>query len=134
MKNHAQNMVEKLFPDPFLKNQNRAFLWINILKFYIFCFKCLPCWVLSKVIETKLLTICFYFTWSFYKKTKRGLELVSLPHFLNDFWRKTLLLLYSIAWPNFNVWLPLLREISRFFHMTRMSRQKFKDLENEKSF
>ena len=24
LKNHAQNEVEKLLPDPFLKNQNRA--------------------------------------------------------------------------------------------------------------
>ena len=41
------------------------------------------------------------------KKKNRGLELVSLPHFLHDFQRKIFLLLYSIAWPNFNVWLPL---------------------------
>ena len=37
-KNHTQNVVEKLFPDTFLKNQNLADLWINILKFYVFCF------------------------------------------------------------------------------------------------
>ena len=24
------------------KNQNLAYLWMNILKFYIFCFHCLP--------------------------------------------------------------------------------------------
>ena len=35
----------------------------------------------------------------------------SLPHFLHDFWKKMLLLLYSINWPNFIVWSPLLREI-----------------------
>ena len=29
-------MIEKLFPEPFLKNQNWAYLWINILKFDIF--------------------------------------------------------------------------------------------------
>ena len=34
MKNHAQNVVEKLFPDPFLINKNWACLWINILKFH----------------------------------------------------------------------------------------------------
>ena len=38
MKNHTQSLAEKLFPDPFLKIQNWAYLWINILKFYIFCF------------------------------------------------------------------------------------------------
>ena len=31
-------MVEKLFPDPFLKNQNSACLWINSLTFYRVCF------------------------------------------------------------------------------------------------
>ena len=31
-------MVEKLVTDPFLKNQNWAYLWINSLKFYTVCF------------------------------------------------------------------------------------------------
>ena len=31
-KNHTQNMVEKLFTDPFLKTQNWAYLCINSLK------------------------------------------------------------------------------------------------------
>ena len=39
------------------------------------------------------------------------MELVSLPHFLHNFWRKIFLLLDSIIWPNFKVWLPLLCEI-----------------------
>ena len=47
---------------------------------------------------------------SFLKKTKTGQEVVSLPHFLNDFWRKIFILLYSINWPNFIIWLPLLRK------------------------
>ena len=46
-----------------------------------------------------------------FKKTKRGLELISLPLFLYVFWRKIFILLYSIAWPNFIIWLVLLREI-----------------------
>ena len=33
-------MVEKLFPDPFLKNQNWAYLWINSPKKYTTCFYC----------------------------------------------------------------------------------------------
>ena len=40
-----------------------------------------------------------------------GLELVSLPHFLHDFWRKIFPLLFSITWPNFIFWLALLSEI-----------------------
>ena len=38
LKNQTQNVVEKLFPDPFLKNQNWDYLWINSLKFYAICF------------------------------------------------------------------------------------------------
>ena len=45
-----------------------------------------------------------------FQKIKRGLELVSLPHFPHNFWRKIFLLLYSINLPNFIVWLPLLCE------------------------
>ena len=33
LRNHTQNVVEKLFPDPFLKNKNSANLWINRLEF-----------------------------------------------------------------------------------------------------
>ena len=42
---------------------------------------------------------------------KKSLELVSLPDFLHDFWRKIVLLLYFINWPNVIAWLPLFREI-----------------------
>ena len=38
MKNHTKNVVEKLFPDPFLKKEKGAYLWINNLKFYTVCF------------------------------------------------------------------------------------------------
>ena len=33
LKNHTQNVKQKLFPDPYLKNQNCAYLWINSVKF-----------------------------------------------------------------------------------------------------
>ena len=39
-KNHTQNVLEKLFPDPFLKNQNRTYLRIDSPKFYTVCFHC----------------------------------------------------------------------------------------------
>ena len=48
---------------------------------------------------------------SFFLNIKTGLELVSLPHFLHNFWRKIFFLLYSINWPHFIAWLPLLCEI-----------------------
>ena len=31
----CKNVVKKLFPDSFLKTQNWAYIWINILKFYV---------------------------------------------------------------------------------------------------
>ena len=89
--------------------------------------------------------------WNF-EKTKKDLKLVSLPHFLHGFWRNLFLLLYSVTWQNFIVYLPLLREtldsrciaivcepscdvinfevnrvflIKPFFYMTKKSRQKF---------
>ena len=34
-------------------------------------------------------------------KIKRGLRLVSLPHFLHNFWRKVFLLLYFINWQRY---------------------------------
>ena len=68
LKNHSQNMVEKLVPDPFLKNQNWAYLWINSLKFYRVCFYCMASWGLLKHIEIKLQTTCFHLILSFFKK------------------------------------------------------------------
>ena len=46
-----------------------------------------------------------------FEKTKSGLELVFLPHFLHNFLIKVFLLRCSINWPNFILWLPLIREI-----------------------
>ena len=40
-KNHTQNVVDKLFPDPFLKNKNWSYLWMNSLTFYRVCFYCI---------------------------------------------------------------------------------------------
>ena len=53
-------VVEKLFSDPFIKNHYWAYLWVNSLKYYTVCFGCMPSWRLSKYIETKLQTTCFY--------------------------------------------------------------------------
>ena len=46
-----------------------------------------------------------------FQKTKRGLELVPLPHSLYDFQRKIFFLLYSINWPNFMLPLSLILQI-----------------------
>ena len=42
---------------------------------------------------------------------KKDLGLVFPSHFVYDFSRKIFFVSYSINWPNFNVWLPLLLEI-----------------------
>ena len=102
LKNHTQNVVEKLVPDHFLKNQNWAYLWINSLKFWVVYFYCVPNWGLSKYIEIKFQTTCFYLLQSFFKNK---------IHFVQTFLRKIFLLLYSIDWPNFIICLFLLREI-----------------------
>ena len=46
-----------------------------------------------------------------FHKTKIGLELVPLLHFLHHFRIKIFLLLYSITWTNFDIWLPLFLQI-----------------------
>ena len=72
MKNHGQCMVEKLFPSPFLKNQNWAYLWINILKFYIFCFNCLSSWDYRKWLKLSCRPFAFTSYKAFLKNKKRS--------------------------------------------------------------
>ena len=82
-----------------------------VWKFIQFVFIVCPSQGLPKYFDTKkVLTICFYLI-KLFQETKSGLELVSLPHFLHDFWRKMFLALYSINWSNFIEWLSLLLEI-----------------------
>ena len=87
------NVVEKLFQDPFLKDQNWAYLWINSLNFCTVCFYCMLSWGLSKYIETKLQTTCFA-SYKSLLKTKRGLELVSPFHLLHNVWINNLFYLF----------------------------------------
>ena len=91
---------------------------------------------------------------------KKGLGIVSPPHFMCDFSRKTLLKLYSINLTKFycliaftswdigqymycncllccdvvNFEINLIFLIKPFSYMNKKSREKFKYLENEKSF
>ena len=52
---------------PFLKNENWVYLWVNNLKSYTVCFYFMPSLWLSKHIETKLQTTCFYLILSFFE-------------------------------------------------------------------
>ena len=42
---------------------------------------------------------------------EKSLGILSSPYFVHDFSRKMFLMLYSLKWPNFTAWLPLLYEI-----------------------
>ena len=90
LKNHTQNVAEKLFPDPFLKIRIEC-LWIYHLKFSTVCFYCMLILGLSKYSKNKE-TSCFYVIKSFFKKQKSGLEVVSLPQFLHGFLKKNIYL------------------------------------------
>ena len=72
LKNHTQNVIEILFPDPFLKSQNLAYIWINILKFHKACFYGMPTWRLSEQTETKLQTSYLYLYKAFLRNKRSG--------------------------------------------------------------
>ena len=73
LKNHSQNVMEKLFPDSLLKNQNGTYLWISNLKFHIVYCYYMPNGRLSNYIETKLQATCSYLAKIF--KTRSGTSL-----------------------------------------------------------
>ena len=77
LKNHVENVVEELFPDSLLENQNWAYLWIICLKFYTVCFYCVPSWGLAKYFKTKLQTTYLTSFEAFFFKKKRFVT--SLP-------------------------------------------------------
>ena len=93
LKNHTENVVEKLVLGPFIKHQNWAYLLYVQLE-------------VSQNILKLVLTTCFYLMHSFLRKLKRS-GTVSLPHFLHDFWRKIFFMLYFTNWLNlipFTAW------------------------------
>ena len=110
MKNHTRNVVEKLFPDSFLKIKTWAYLWINSPKFYTICFYCMQSYHLL------LPHIKFFKKPHFFRKiflllcsTNRsnlllGCHYLLLPHIKffkkPHFFRKMFLLLCSTNWSN----------------------------------
>ena len=99
---YTQNVVEKPFPDTLLNRQNWEYLWIN-----------------SLTIADHLLLPHI----KLFKKTNIGLG-VSLPHFLQDFWRKMFVWLYSINWSNFIVWFFYFMRYWDIWVLTRLCRHK----------
>ena len=147
---------------PFLKNQNWAYLWIYILNFIYFVSIVFQVEDYQKWLKLSYRPFAFTSYKTFLKKTKRGLELVYLPHFLRDFRRKKYYCCYILLPDQISMsgclhfvryWaicilylfvnqdvtskilkLSLSLQLGRFFYMTKMSRQNFKYLENGKSF
>ena len=143
MENHTQNAVETLFPDPFLKNQNWAYICINS----------------RNTLKLNCGKLAFTFCKAFLKnKMRSGTSLP--PSFSVWFLKKNICLEY---WPdqislsgclyfvrycalcvmylliNLAVKSWILKSIlsfksSRFFYIPKKSPQKFKYLENEESF
>ena len=68
MKDHTQNVVEKLVPDPFLKTQIWAYLSINSQKFYTICFYCMTSFCM--IFEEKYLSCYILVTEKYYVKSK----------------------------------------------------------------
>ena len=104
--------LEKSSPNSFYKNQNWAYRWINVLKCYKFC-----CYDMSKS-SSFYVSKCPRVDYLllphmklFFFLNKGGLGVVSLSHFLYDFWREIFLILFAIKWLNLIAWLPLLVEI-----------------------
>ena len=63
-------MVEKLVSGPPQKTKIEHISGETVQRFVQFVFIVFPAQRLSKCIETKLPTTCFYFIWSFFRKQK----------------------------------------------------------------
>ena len=85
-----------------LVNKNWAYRLISSLNLYTICFGIYAkLWIILKL-NYRPLNFTSYK--AFLKNIKKGVELVSLPYFLYDFWKNMFLLLYFINWPNFIIW------------------------------
>ena len=80
-----------------------SYLWINVLKFDTVCFYCMPIEGYWNILKLSCKPLDFTSDKAFLKSKKRSGT--------TQFWRKIFLLLYSINWPNFIVWLSLFCEI-----------------------
>ena len=108
LKINAQNLVEKLYLYPFLKNQSWAYLWINILSFVQFVF---IVWQVEGFRNILKLS-CRPLPFTLYKVSLENKDVCYFAASLSAwFLKKIFLLLYSINWPKFIVWSPLLHEI-----------------------
>ena len=111
LKDHTQNVTEKLFPDPFLKNRNWVYLLINSrIVLYRFFFIVCKFKVYWNIVKASCRPFAFTLHNAFLKTEKRS-GTCHFDLFSAWFWSKIFFLLYSINWPNLLVWLPLIWEI-----------------------
>ena len=103
-------MADNLFPDPFLKNQNWVYLWINSLKVLYSFFLFHANLRAIEIQGNRAADHLHLHLYNTFLKNKKRSGIVSLSDFLHAFWRKMFLLLYSIKWPSFSVWLHLIRQ------------------------
>ena len=61
-------------PDPFLENQNSAYLWINSLKLYTTCFYYMPIWGLFQHIETETTPQTQNASWTYIRRSEDVLD------------------------------------------------------------
>ena len=112
LKNHAENEIGRLVPN-FLLFFKKALYEVkasglSLVSMYFGCLQHSMQW--KQAVENVGLLIKRFVNFDF---SEKGLGIASPPHFMSDFSRKLFLVLYSIDWPNFIVWLPLLLTISQ---------------------
>ena len=91
--------MEKAVPDPFpkIKIEHTSDQQLETLYSLFFLY------VQVEGYQNMLKLTCWYLaltSWKFFLRNS-GLKLVSQPYVLHVFWRKILLTLYSVNWPNF---------------------------------
>ena len=103
-------MVRKLIPNHFLKNQNWVYLWINSQKFYAVCFYCMPVEGYQNILKLSCRPLAFTLYKAFLKNKKRSGTI--LPVLLCAcLLKKNISRVIFYNWPNFIVYLPLVREM-----------------------
>ena len=106
-KNHTENETGILIPDLFLCFKKALYKskWPAAWFHYILIALNLAC------NKNKLYKTLYYWSRDILNSLEKSLGIVSLPNFMCDFSTKMFLMLYSINWPNFIVWLLLFLDI-----------------------
>ena len=71
-------MVEKLFPDSILKNQNWAYPWISSLNLYVFCFIVCQVQDYQNILKLSFRPLAFTSYKAFLKKQREVWSVTSL--------------------------------------------------------